>query len=100
MYENKLFLTLAPLSIPLPFIANELGWISAEVGRQPWIVYHLLKTRDAVSVVVPAGQILFSIILFVLVYSLLFAVWLYLLRREIVRGPEGIEDPLPKEEPA
>lgn len=88
LFENRLFLKLALWSIPLPFIVNELGWISAEVGRQPWIVYHLLKTRDAISVTVPAGQILFSIIMFVLIYSLLFAAWLFLLRREINKGPD------------
>jgi cytochrome d ubiquinol oxidase subunit I len=89
LFENRLFLKLALWSIPLPFVVNELGWISAEVGRQPWIVYHLLKTKDAVSISVPAGQILFSIIMFVLIYSLLFAAWLFLLRREINKGPEG-----------
>ncbi len=88
LFENRLFLKLALWSIPLPFIVNELGWVSAEVGRQPWIVYHLLKTRDAVSITVSAGQILFSIIMFVLIYSLLFAAWIFLLRREISKGPE------------
>ncbi|KPJ49243.1 MAG: cytochrome D ubiquinol oxidase subunit I, partial [candidate division Zixibacteria bacterium DG_27] len=88
LYHNRIFLKLALWSIPLPFIANELGWISAEVGRQPWVVYRLLKTKDAVSVSVPAGQILFSIIMFVLIYTLLFAAWIYLLRRELQRGPE------------
>jgi len=88
LYDNRIFMKLALWSIPLPFIANELGWISAEVGRQPWAVYHLLKTKEAVSVTVPAGQILFSIIMFLLIYSLLFVVWIYLVRRELKRGPE------------
>ncbi|MBM3324281.1 MAG: cytochrome ubiquinol oxidase subunit I, partial [Calditrichaeota bacterium] len=88
IWENRLFLKLALWSIPLPFIANELGWISAEVGRQPWIVYHLLKTRDAVSPTVSAGNVLFSIIMFVVIYSLLFFAWLFLLRHEIKKGPE------------
>ena len=51
-------------SIPLPLIACQLGWIAAEVGRQPWIVYKLLRTSEAASITVSAGEILFSIILF------------------------------------
>lgn len=90
LYENRFFLTVALLSIPLPFIANELGWIAAEVGRQPWIVYGLLKTKDAISVSVPAGQILATIILFTVVYVFLFWVWMYLLRRKLNQGPEQI----------
>ena len=84
LIENKLFMKLAVISIPIPFIANELGWITAEVGRQPWAVYHILKTRDAISISVPAGHILFSIITFGLIYILLFALWIYLIRREII----------------
>jgi cytochrome d ubiquinol oxidase subunit I len=74
-------------SIPLPMLAIQLGWITAEVGRQPWIVYGLMRTRDAVSKVVGAPQILFSIVLFGLIYAVLGVLWLYLLRREIVHGP-------------
>ena len=91
IFENKLFLKLALWSIPLPFIANELGWITAEVGRQPWIVYHLLKTKDAVSVSVPAWQVLVSLILFIIVYAFLFFIWLYLIRRTVNAGPETVE---------
>lgn len=79
------------LSIPLPFIANELGWVAAEVGRQPWIVYGLLRTKDAISVTVPAGQILFTIVIFCLVYALLFAAWIVVLRKQMERGPEQAE---------
>jgi cytochrome d ubiquinol oxidase subunit I len=82
---------LAVLSIPLPFIANQLGWIVAEVGRQPWIVYRLLKTADAISHTVPAWQVLVSIICFSIIYSLLFAAWIYVLRREIGHGPAEAE---------
>lgn len=90
LYDNRLFLTIALFAIPLPFIANELGWIAAEVGRQPWIVYGILKTRDAISVSVPAGQILATIIIFSIVYAFLFWVWMYLLRRKIKHGPEQL----------
>jgi len=83
LYDNKLFLNIAFWTIPLSFIANQLGWISAEVGRQPWIVYHILKTSDAVSVSVPPFQILLTIILFLIIYSGLFFVWIFLLRHEL-----------------
>jgi len=85
-----LFLTFYPFHLMVILgIYNELGWISAEVGRQPWAVYHLLKTKDAISVTVPAGQIFFSIIMFLLIYGLLFVAWIYLVRRELKRGPEN-----------
>jgi cytochrome d ubiquinol oxidase subunit I len=90
LYDNKLFLRVALLSIPLPIIANELGWIATEVGRQPWIVYELMRTDEAFSTVVPAGQILFSIVLFSIVYALLFCVWIFLLRRKLQKGPEPV----------
>ncbi len=82
-----LFLKAVLYSIPLPWVAMELGWMAAEVGRQPWVVYGLLRTEEAVSVVVPAEQILFTIILFVLVYTALLALAIYLVRQEVLRGP-------------
>jgi cytochrome d ubiquinol oxidase subunit I len=100
LFENRLFLKLALWSIPLPFIANELGWISAEVGRQPWVVYHVLRTRDAISTSVPVEQLVFSLIMFALIYILLFAVWLFLIRREIRHGPEEANPSAGKEVPA
>jgi len=89
LYENRLFLRVALLSVPLPVIANELGWIAAEVGRQPWIVYGLMRTDQAFSTSVPAGQILASIVMFGVVYSLLFCVWIFLLRCKLLKGPES-----------
>ncbi len=81
---------------PLPLLANELGWIAAEVGRQPWAVYRVLRTADAASKVVPAGNILFSIIIFTAIYSLLSVAGLAVIRKLIQKGPdpmqsEGIE---------
>lgn len=89
--QNRLFLGAAALTLPLPFLANELGWMAAEIGRQPWVVYGLMRTQDAVSAAVPAGQILASIVLFSLVYALLFGVWLFLLRRQIDHGPQPVK---------
>ncbi len=97
LYRKKLFESMKTLkvllwSIPLPFIAIQLGWFSAEVGRQPWIVYKLLKTSDAASVTVPSGEILFSIILFSLVYIALGALWLFLMIKEAKIGPEPLSN--------
>jgi cytochrome d ubiquinol oxidase subunit I len=76
-------------AIPLPMIAIQLGWMAAEVGRQPWIVYGMMRTRDAVSKVVGAPAIVFSIVLFTVLDVVLGVLWLYLVRREIVHGPEA-----------
>jgi cytochrome bd ubiquinol oxidase subunit I len=90
LYDNRLYLWLALLSLPLPIVANELGWMAAEIGRQPWVVYGLLRTENAVSKVVPAEQILASIVLFSLVYALLFATWIFLLRKKLLNGPQAM----------
>jgi cytochrome d ubiquinol oxidase subunit I len=90
LWDSKKYLKVLIWSIPLPIIACQLGWITAEVGRQPWIIYGLLKTKDAVSITVPAGNLLFSIILFGLIYLLLGVIYVYLLVKEIKHGPEPI----------
>jgi len=94
IWDKKKLLKIYIWSIPLPVIACQLGWIAAEVGRQPWIVYKLLKTSEAASITVSAGEILFSIILFGIIYLLLFALFLYVLINKIKHGPEPIN---PKE---
>jgi len=71
-----------------PQIANQAGWMAAEVGRQPWIVYGLMRTADAVSKNVSAPEILTSLILFTIVYTLLFGLYLFLLIHKIKTGPE------------
>lgn len=80
----------------VPTLSIQLGWMAAEVGRQPWIVYGLMKTRDGVSKVVSAPEIAASIAMFTVVYLLLGSLWIFLLRREVVHGPEGL--PLPEPE--
>ncbi len=86
--RSKWYLRLLLYSIPLPIIANEMGWIAAEVGRQPWIVYHELRTADAISTVVSAGEILFSLILFSGLYLVLFALFVFLISKKMKIGPE------------
>lgn len=78
-------------SIPLPYIAGQLGWIVAEVGRQPWIVYGLLRTTDAVSKAVEPSQVLASFIGFTLFYGALGIVDIYLLAKYARKGPEPKE---------
>ncbi|MFZ0456742.1 MAG: cytochrome ubiquinol oxidase subunit I [Ignavibacteriaceae bacterium] len=90
LWDSKKFLKLLVWAIPFPLFACQLGWISAEVGRQPWIVYKLLRTSAAASTNVSASEILFSIILFAVIYILLGSVLIYLLIRKIKRGPEPI----------
>jgi cytochrome d ubiquinol oxidase subunit I len=71
----------------LPELANQLGWFSAELGRQPWAVQGLLRTADAGSPTVPAGSVIASLIGFGVVYALLFALFIYLLNEKIQHGP-------------
>lgn len=78
-------------SIPLPYIAGQLGWIVAEVGRQPWIVYGLLRTSDAISKAVEPAQVLVSFIGFTLFYGALGVVDIYLLAKYARKGPEPKE---------
>jgi cytochrome d ubiquinol oxidase subunit I len=76
-------------SVLLPQVANQMGWYAAETGRQPWVVYGLLRTSDALSKAVTANQVLFSLILFTLVYTLLLILFLYLLNKKIQHGPDN-----------
>ena len=97
MYLNKLFnlkawLYLLVFSVVLPHLANQFGWITAEVGRQPWIVYGLLKTKDALSKAVDATQVGISLFLFTAIYLMLFFLFLYLLDKKIKQGPTLVEN--------
>jgi cytochrome d ubiquinol oxidase subunit I len=85
--ESPLYLKLMFLSIPLPYIAIEAGWVLAEVGRQPWIVYGVMRTSDAVSPIA-TSQVLVSFLAFILVYGVLGAVGYYLIIRNVRKGPE------------
>ncbi|MFS0614184.1 cytochrome ubiquinol oxidase subunit I [Lederbergia ruris] len=76
-------------AIFLPFIGNSFGWIMSEIGRQPWVVNGLMKTMDGVSPNVSAGQILFSLISFSLIYACLAIVMVYLFIRVIKQGPHA-----------
>jgi len=85
---NPLFLRIMLYALPLPYIAAQLGWIVAEVGRQPWIVYGVLKTADAVSKNVSPLQVLTSLIGFTLLYGFLGVIDIYLLFKYARKGPD------------
>jgi cytochrome d ubiquinol oxidase subunit I len=87
LFETKWILWIFSFSVLLPQIANQAGWFAAEMGRQPWIVYGHLRTSEGFSQEVSANQIVFSLILFLVVYSLLFLLFLYSLNKKIKHGP-------------
>ena len=91
LWEKRWYLYLLVFSVMLPQAANQFGWFSAEVGRQPWVVYGLLKTADGLSPTVKAGEVLTSIILFGIVYLMLFILFISLLNEKIQHGPENFE---------
>lgn len=88
LFENKFILKIFVFSVLGPQIANQLGWIAAEVGRQPWIVYGLLRTSEGLSKVVTANLVLTSLIMFTVVYVLLFVLFIFLLDQKIKAGPD------------
>jgi len=90
LFRTRWLLYIFVFSVLLPQLANQLGWFTAEVGRQPWIVYGLLRTSDALSVAVDSTQVILSLIMFSLIYLLLFILFVYLLNEKIQHGPEDV----------
>jgi cytochrome bd ubiquinol oxidase subunit I len=88
LFEKRWLMWVFVWAVLLPQIANQVGWFSAEMGRQPWVVYGLLRTSDAFSRVVTANQILFSLVLFTVVYTVLLILFLYLMTKKIQHGPD------------
>jgi cytochrome d ubiquinol oxidase subunit I len=88
VYTMTWYLWLLILTTPLAYVALETGWMAAEIGRQPWVVYKVMRTVDAVSKVVPAGQILFTLIVFGIIYSLLFWIFVKIFAKIVRKGPE------------
>jgi cytochrome d ubiquinol oxidase subunit I len=106
LWRKKLFdarwaLWILMLSFPFPYIANTAGWITAEVGRQPWLVYGLLRTADGYSKMVSAGNGMFTLLGFMGMYTVLSFLFLFLIYREIDHGPEdgAIKVKLPQTKP-
>lgn len=108
LYEKRWLLWYFVFAVLPAFVANETGWMTAEVGRQPWVVYPTvidgspsggLRTSDALSEVVRAEQVLASIIMFGLIYALLFVLWIVILNHKIQHGPDPIPGTEPESEP-
>jgi cytochrome d ubiquinol oxidase subunit I len=89
LFGSRWMLWILMLSLPFPYIANTAGWITAEIGRQPWLVYALMRTADGYSKTVSAGNGLFTLLGFMGMYTVLSIFFLFLVRREIEHGPGG-----------
>lgn len=88
LFEQRWLMRGFVVAVIGPYLANQAGWISAEVGRQPWVVYGHLRTADGLSEAVKAEHVLASIILFGLIYLMLFMVWVWVLNAKIHHGPD------------
>jgi cytochrome d ubiquinol oxidase subunit I len=93
LFRHRWLLWIFVFSVLLPQISNQLGWAAAEIGRQPWIVYELMRTTEGVSDTVSAGNVLFSLILFTLIYVALLVVFIVLLDQKIKHGPRTEDMP-------
>ena len=89
LFASRIMLWALMLAMPFPFIANTAGWITAEVGRQPWLIYGLMRTRAGFSPLVSAGSVWFTLLGFFGMYALLAVLFLFLVYREIEHGPTG-----------
>jgi cytochrome d ubiquinol oxidase subunit I len=90
LYDARGVLWLLMLMLPFPYIATTAGWITAEVGRQPWLIYGIMRTPEGVSPHISAGNALFTLIGFMGIYTVLGILFLFLVRREIEEGPEDL----------
>jgi cytochrome d ubiquinol oxidase subunit I len=88
LFESRWMLWLLMLCAPLPYIANTAGWMTAELGRQPWLIYGLMRTDHGASPRVDAGSAWFTLIGFMGMYTMLAMLWLFLIFHEIEHGPE------------
>jgi len=93
LFEQRWLMTIFVFAVLAAYAANQAGWIAAEVGRQPWVVYGLLRTSDGVSKSVVGEQVLISILMFSFIYALLFAVWVFVMNSKIQHGPEAVQMP-------
>ncbi len=95
LFESRWMLWILMLSFPFPYIANTAGWMTAEMGRQPWLVYGLMRTEEGFSKLVSAGNGWFTFLGFAGMYTVLGMLFLFLVRREIEHGPDPVERPQP-----
>ncbi len=88
LFNARWMLWILMLSLPFPYIANTAGWMTAELGRQPWLVYGLFRTADGYSKTVSPGNAMFTLLGFMGMYTVLGILFLFLVRREIENGPD------------
>jgi cytochrome bd ubiquinol oxidase subunit I len=93
LFASRGTLWVLMLALPFPYIANTAGWITAEVGRQPWLIYGLLRTSKGVSPMVSAGSAWFTLLGFLGLYTVLAILFLFLIQREILNGPRQDNHP-------
>jgi cytochrome d ubiquinol oxidase subunit I len=89
--QSRALLWMLMLAFPFPYIANTAGWMTTELGRQPWLVYGILRTADGASPLVHAGTALFTLIGFCGLYFVLGVLFLYLIGREVAHGPTDLD---------
>jgi len=90
LFHSRAALWALMLAVPFPYIANTAGWLTAELGRQPWVVYGLLRTRDGYSNLVSAGSTWFTLLGYMGMYTVLGIAFLFLVQRLIVQGPSPL----------
>lgn len=96
LFRVRWLLWVFVFAVFLPQLANQLGWLTAEVGRQPWVVYGLMRTSDGLSASVTATEVVISLVMFGLIYLLLFILFIYLLNDKITKGPGKVaQEPAP-----
>jgi cytochrome bd ubiquinol oxidase subunit I len=93
LYRSRPLLWLLLILVPFPYIANTAGWMTAELGRQPWLVYGLMRTADGFSLKVSSGSSLFTLIGFMGMYTVLSFLFIILVYRELDHGPEQMTAP-------
>jgi cytochrome d ubiquinol oxidase subunit I len=89
LFSSRWMLWMLLLMLPFPYIANTAGWITAELGRQPWLVFGLMRTADGYSKTVSAGNGIFTLLGFMGMYTMLGILFLFLVRQEVEQGPEA-----------
>ncbi|MEP6945468.1 MAG: cytochrome ubiquinol oxidase subunit I [Acidobacteriota bacterium] len=101
LFQSNWLMWILMLSFPLPFIANTVGWMVAELGRQPWLVYGLFRTEHGASPMVSSGNVLFTLLGFMGIYTLLALLFIFLILRRIEHGADemgaqaSLTEPLP-----
>ena len=93
LMETRWLLWILMLAFPFPYIATTAGWMTAEMGRQPWLLYGLMRTRDGASHLVHDGQTVFTALGFAGIFVVLGFLFLFLVMREVAHGPTSHPSP-------